>query len=232
MDQLTALLSNMDLVAELPDEYTGELQTEFETVVSLFTLGFLARAYQQQDFANRVWQTCQVFVHQVNKFQFGVFAERANRLSEDDVELAQRHALNHVSRDHSTGTVIVSEDTMILHSRATANLCHDMIQHIEFVLTMNRPLGESGSIPTPAGILGTPVRTPMTPTTTQKATKQTFRKHRQLAAKIIQTLKSLTTMLDSIQEAQHMYMDKSTLDISELTENERHITVHRKRRGR
>lgn len=142
---LTALIRDMSLRDELPDDYMGKLVTEFHVVVALTNLACTAVACHQPDMATSVYDTSRTFVHLVNSLYFIMLNEKAPRLTDKDVELANAHAVRDLPvqdvpmlglpERYANAQVIVDHASLDQAGRATSNACTDSLENLEFVVS-------------------------------------------------------------------------------------------------
>lgn len=200
-----SMLKSIHTQTTLPPNYMGRLTAEFDTIVMLQELACLSMAFNKQTMSNDIFVCMAKFVQLVNKFYFAMYGEKAPRLSEQDGQLSQRHALSNLPLDPSGTRVVMDQALLDRSCRATANIISQTIDSTSFVMTQFITQHEKA-----------------------KAQCKHARKH---GMNIITLLDSLKLKLDKEHELSHAYVDKNALEYTDLTDNERRMT-QRKRRAR
>jgi len=205
LDEITRLLANTTLREELPGSYAGNLENEFEAIVALNELACTFMVGKEPKKANTIHGIISSLVLLINKLYFSMSGEKAPRFSEDDVELAQAHAVNNIPVESGLNLFVVDQDAMDRASRATSNICTEMLENINFVVSEFRQAN--------------------------KKAKEQCKRAMKYSTKITTLIKGITKALDEEEELKHTYMDKSTITYSDMTGHERKL-ANRKRRNR
>ena len=205
LEELTQLLADTTLREELPSSYVGKLTTEFDVVVSMEELACTAMASKNIPMAKVVHSSIRKFVHLVNNFYFAMYAEKAPRFTEDELELARAHALTNIPVECQHDQIVVDQEVLDRASRATSNILGQAVELVNFLAQEFRR--------------------------THKAAKEQCKRTMQGARKIETLLTLITQKLDKEVETQHRFVDKATLTYSDLTKHERDLK-NRKRRVR
>lgn len=199
------MLRSIGTQLNLPPRYTGKLVSEFDTIVVLQELACLALAFNKSSMCNDIYMSMVKYVHVVNKFYFAMYGEKAPRLSEQDGQLSQKHALSNLPLDPS-GTKVDVDQTLIDRAcRATSNILSQTIDSTSFAMTQFIKQHERA-----------------------EAQCKHARKH---GSSIIHLLTTLKQKLDKEHELSHAYIDQNALAYTDLTDNERRMK-QRKRRAR
>ncbi len=205
LDEITQLLADTTLREELPNSYTGKMTNEFEAVVALNELACTFMAGKEKHRAKTVHGAVNKLILLINKLYFSMYGEKAPRFSENDLELAQAHGINNIPMDSGLDLFVVDQDVMDRTSRATSNICTEMLEHLNFVVSEFREAN--------------------------KKAKEQCKRAVKYSTKITVLVKAITKALDKEEEIKHRYMDKSKITYSDMTEHERKL-ANRKRRGR
>jgi hypothetical protein len=205
LEELTHLLADTTLREELPSSYVGKLSTEFDVVVSMEELACTAMAAKNISMAKVVHSTIRKFIHLVNNFYFAMYAEKAPRFTEDELELAKAHALTNIPVECQHDQIMVDQEALDRVSRATSNIMTQAVELVNFLAQEFRHK--------------------------HKAAKEQCKRAMKGARKIEALLTAITHQLDKEVETQHRFVDKSTLTYSDLTKHERELK-NRKRRVR
>lgn len=199
------MLRSIGTQLNLPPSYTGKLVSEFDTIVVLQELACLALAFNKPIMSNNIYMSMVKYVHVVNKFYFAMYGEKATRLSEQDGQLSQKHALSNLPLDPSGTNVVVDQKLLDRACRATSNILSQTIDSTSFVMTQF--------------------------TKQHKRAEAQCKHARQHGLNIIRLLTNLKQILDKEHELSHAYIDKNALAYTDLTDNERRMK-QRKRRAR
>lgn len=203
MEELTALLGNVSIREELPDEYQKPLRTEFETVVGLKSLACIALAFDRRPMAQIINTSIPILIHQVNNLYFAMHGEKAHRFDEEDLELANIHAIHAIPED-PRNVFEIDENVLVRTSLATSNMCTELINYIEFGVSEFRSKHH-------------------------KTNKFQCAKVVKLMLKLKAMLTTIVTQLENIQETRHKLQE--TIDPSTLTTREK-TQSSKKRRPR
>lgn len=204
MDTITELMENVTLREELPMSYTGKMQTEFETVVALLEMACTFKAADYAEKAEKVHNMVHKFVSLVNKVHFAMRGEKAPRLSEEDIELAQAHAVTNLPMEMSHDQFIVDDETLQKSVRATSNICTDCVEYILFEVSEFRDR--------------------------HKKAKEQCKRAVKCAVRLQTLVKSVTDKLDRDTETTHMFVNKDSVKYADMTTHERRLK-DRKNRG-
>jgi hypothetical protein len=204
--EITNLLQNTSLREELPDSYSGRLTEEFTTIVAFQNLACVSLACNHQGMATVVHAKIRKFIHLVNNFYFVMYNEKAPRITDEDLELARVHAIQEIPVESYHDAFQVDEEELRRTFRATSNICHETLNHFDFILGEFREQFR----------------------TTQKSQCKRATKY---FTKLKVLIKSVTDELDQQTETAHMYVNKDTVTHSDMTSNERKLHG-RKSKGR
>jgi hypothetical protein len=205
LDEITTLLGNTSLRAELPDPYTGELVDEFQTVVALESLACVALVCGKKDLASSIHITVRKFVHQLNNLYFAMHNERALRFTDEDVTLANAHAIGTIPVECGNDNLVVDGTVLKRFSRATSNICHETIQYLEFITGEFRAKHR---------------------TTAKEQCKRAAKR----CLKLGRLLRAVTNALDKQLEFDHMVSDTSKLTNTDRTAHEVSLLTRKSRK--
>lgn len=133
VDEMAKLLEDVSIQEELPNQYSGKLSEEFDVVVCIEEVACTYLAAELREFAAWLHNTVRKVIHLVNNMYFAMYAEKAPRFSDADLELAQRHAIANIPMDLSENAPSVTLEAAHRTARAASNILIDASDNIGFV---------------------------------------------------------------------------------------------------
>lgn len=214
MDGLTELLQNVSLREELPDDYQGDLNEEFQVMVALETLACIALGCQRKALAELAHASIRKFIHLVNSFYFTLHSDKAPRITDQDTELAQAHAMQDLTLQdvplvgeptaHANAQVVANKHLLDQAARIASNVCTECLENLDFVLSEHGP-------------------------SMRKTNKDAYKRLQKIKSKIKTLLHLITKPLDKQAEEAHKFT--SNVSYAQMTEHEKAMKA-RKRRAR
>lgn len=203
--QINQLLANTTLRQNLPSLYNGELKNEFETIVTLIELACTLKLNNHIVKSTQIFDSINNLVLLFNKFYFCMKGEKAPRFTEQNVVLAQSHAVNNIPINSSLGVFAIDQNSVDWCTTATTNICSELIKHINFTVSQFCDAFSQS--------------------------KEQCKRSRKYACKIVIFVNKLLKLVNKDKDIAHQYINKSEITYANMTPNERKIS-QRKRRNR